>query len=51
MSEQNMRFWASANPNRVMEMSLHPAKCTMWYAISEHGLIGLMLVVGTITNQ
>jgi hypothetical protein len=27
--KQNMRFWDSENPQRVMEMSLHSAKCTM----------------------
>jgi hypothetical protein len=34
-----------------MEMSLHPAKCTMQCAISKQGLIGPIFVDGAITNQ
>jgi hypothetical protein len=34
-----------------MEISLHPAKCTMWCAVSSQGLIGPIFVEGTITNQ
>jgi hypothetical protein len=48
---KNMRFWASENPHRVVEMSLHPAKCTVWCAISKQGLTGLIFVEGNLTNQ
>jgi outer membrane protein W len=34
-----------------MEMSLHPAKCTMWCAIRKQGIFELIFVEGTITNQ
>jgi hypothetical protein len=34
-----------------MEMSIHPAKCTMWCAISKQGLIGPIFVEGNITSQ
>jgi hypothetical protein len=51
MNKQNTRFWASENPNRAMETSLHPAKCTMWCAISKQGLIGPICVEGTVKNQ
>jgi hypothetical protein len=34
-----------------MEMPIHPAKCTMWCAISKQGIIGLISEEGTITNQ
>jgi hypothetical protein len=40
MNKQNMRFWASKNPHRLMKTSLHSAKCTLWYAVSKQGLIG-----------
>jgi hypothetical protein len=35
----------------VVEMQLHPAKCTLWYAISRQGIIGLNFVKGTIIKQ
>jgi hypothetical protein len=40
MTKQNMRFCASEKPDRVVKMSLHPAKCTMWCAISKQRLTG-----------
>jgi hypothetical protein len=51
MYKKNMRFWASEHPCTVVEMSLHPAICTMWYTISKQGLTELIFVEGTITNQ
>jgi hypothetical protein len=50
MNKQNMRFWASENPYRFMEISLHPAKCTVWCVISKQGLIGLIFVEGTTSK-
>jgi hypothetical protein len=44
-------FWASKNSHRVMETSLHPAKSTVWCAISKHGLSGPIFVEDTITSQ
>jgi hypothetical protein len=35
---------------RVVETPFHPAKCTMWCAISEQGLTGLILVEHPITS-
>jgi hypothetical protein len=40
VNNQNRRCWASENPHRVMEMTLHPAKCTILCAISKQGIIG-----------
>jgi hypothetical protein len=48
--KQNMRFWDSENPQRVMEMSLHSAKCTMWCVVSKQELTGPIFVEGTIRN-
>jgi len=44
-------FWASENSLRVIEMSLHPAKCTVWCAISKQGLTELIFAEGITTNQ
>jgi hypothetical protein len=51
MSKQNLRFWASENPHRCVEMSLHPAKCIMCCAVSKQEIIGVILVEGTLTNS
>jgi hypothetical protein len=37
--------------HRVVETPFHPAKCTMWCAISKQGLTGLILVEHPITSQ
>jgi hypothetical protein len=34
-----------------MEMSLQPAKCTMWCVISKQGITGAIFGECTITNQ
>jgi hypothetical protein len=50
VNKQNMKFWASENPQRVMKTPPHPAKCVMWYAISKEWLTRLIFVEGTIRN-
>jgi hypothetical protein len=50
MNKWNTMFWASTNPHKCMETSLHPAKCSMWCAINEKGLTGLIFVEGYLTN-
>jgi hypothetical protein len=49
-NKQNTRLLASENPNRVVETSLHSAKCTVWFAINKQVLIGSIFVDGTLTN-
>jgi hypothetical protein len=49
VNKQNMKFWASENA--VVETSLHPAKCTVWCAISKQGETGPIFVEGTIISQ
>jgi hypothetical protein len=50
MNKQNTKFWASENLQRVVEKSIHPAKCIIWWSISKQGLTGPIFVEGTIRN-
>ena len=34
-------FWGSEKPTEVAQTLLHSAKCTVWAAISERGIVGL----------
>jgi hypothetical protein len=45
-NKQNMSIWTSENPQRIMEISLHPAKCTMSCGISKQGLTGPIVMEG-----
>ncbi len=39
-NKQNRRHWAYEKPDICAETQLHPAKVTVWAAISSHGIIG-----------
>ena len=40
VNSKNSVFWGAQVPDEVLQRPLHPAKCTMWDAISKHGIIG-----------
>ena len=40
VNKQNMRFWGSENPHEIVEKPLKVEKCTAWYAMSTHWIIG-----------
>jgi hypothetical protein len=50
MNKQNVKFVASENPYRVMEMLLHPAKSLCSVQSASKGLMDIS-VEGTITNH
>ena len=33
-------FWGTQAPDEVLQKPLHSVKCTVWVAISKHGMIG-----------
>jgi hypothetical protein len=51
LNKQNMKFRVSENPHRVVETSLHLAKCTIYCVVSKQRLSGLIFVEGIVTNQ
>jgi hypothetical protein len=51
VNKQNTRFWASENPQRVVETSLQPVMCTEWCAVSKQVLIGPIFVEGNTASQ
>jgi hypothetical protein len=51
VNKQNTKFWAFENPLKVMETSLHPARYTVWRAVSNQWLIGQIFVEDTITES
>jgi hypothetical protein len=51
VNTHNTRFWASENPQTVVETPLHPAKRTVWCGISKQGFIGPIFVEETVTNH
>ncbi|PSN38866.1 hypothetical protein C0J52_26669 [Blattella germanica] len=40
VNKQNVRFWATENPQVLHEQHHHGPRITVWAAISSHGLIG-----------
>lgn len=40
VNSKNNVFWGSQKPTEVAQKPLHSAKCTVWAAISERGIIG-----------
>ena len=51
VNKQNMRFWASQNPQLTIETFLHPQRVTVWCAISKHGIFGPEFIEGTVTSK
>lgn len=37
---QNCRIWGSENPRELVEVSMHPQRCTVWCALWAGGIIG-----------
>ena len=40
MNSKNNVFCGSESPNEALERPIHSLKCTVWAAISKHGIIG-----------
>ena len=40
VNSKNNVFWGTSSPDEVLQRPLHSAKCTVWAAISSHGIIG-----------
>jgi|UniRef100_A0A2S2PZ44 hypothetical protein len=40
VNKQNCRYWAAENPRELHQRPLHSQKVTMWYGISQFGIIG-----------
>ena len=40
VNSKNCIFWGTQPPDEVLERPLHSVKCTVWVALSKHGIIG-----------
>lgn len=40
LNSRNYIYWASENPDEVIERNLHTTKATAWVALSVRGIIG-----------
>lgn len=48
LNKQNMRLWASVNPNEFIQTPLHSQKVGVWMAVSRRRIIGPIFFQGTI---
>ncbi len=51
INTQNYRVWSFTNPRVHWEVSLHPLKVRVWYAMSRWRIIGPIFVGSTITTE
>ena len=40
VNRKNNVFWGTQSPNEILQRPLHSVRCTVWIAISKHGIIG-----------
>lgn len=51
VNKQNWRHWGTDNPHLAIVRPLNPRRLTVWCAISSAGIIGPVIVNGTVTSQ
>ena len=51
VNKQNHRFWATENPHFAISKSLHPARVTVWCAMSSLGIIGPVFLEQNVTGS